>query len=72
MIKFMFNNYVRIQIDPHTLRHNFGLMGGASDGKLNRKSRRNADAMCGGLDLYSYNREMIHLKKNFPNKTQRY
>ena len=29
-------------------------MGAAFDGMLNRNSRRNDDAMCGGLDLHAY------------------
>ena len=41
-------------LDPHILRHNFWLMGAAFDEKLNRISRRNDDAMYGGLDLRAY------------------
>ena len=29
-------------------------MGAVFNGMLNQNSRRNGDAMCGGLDLYSY------------------
>ena len=41
-------------LDPQTLCHNFRFMGAAFDGKLNQNSRRNDDAMSGGLDLHSY------------------
>ena len=52
--KFFFLRGKNPELNPQTLPHNFGLMGGAFDGKLNRNSERNDEAMSGGSILDSH------------------
>ena len=47
-------------LDPHTLRHNFWLMGAAYEGKLNWNSRRNDDAMSNQICIITFPFKKYH------------